>query len=106
MKPFKRILLGSHTWKVKWRQIEDTGGSFLYGRTSPRTTTIEINDNGVSLSQQQDAVVHEILHAIFSDRPAPWTDDFDQETLIKILTPGLVEALRRNPDVVKFILGE
>lgn len=105
MKPFKKVLIGNHVWKVKWRQIEDTGGTFLYGRTSPRTTTIEINDNGVSKSQQRDAVMHEIMHAVFSDIPLPWTDDFDSETVIRALTPGLLEALRRNPDVVDYILG-
>ena len=61
--------------------------------------------NQYSAGHLKDTLVHEILHAIFSVMPSNHVSGETEEFAIEVLTPGIIQVLRANPDLVKYILN-
>lgn len=96
------VKIGNHDYAVSFGPIESDTSMFLYGRTSPRLTKIEINTDYVTASQQRDTLVHEILHAILGDVPHGLSDN-KEERIVRCIAPMLLGVLRDNPDLVRFL---
>jgi len=50
----------------------------------------------------RETVLHEMLHCIFEHTGV---DPEEHETLIRSISPLLLETLRRNPELVEWLVG-
>lgn len=102
--PFKSIKIGSFNYEI----YETTHVSNNdHGETDNDEKRILINTN-YSLQVIRDTLLHEIQHAIYHD-----TFAFDQggkidpetheERAIRLLTPGLMQVMQDNPELVEFL---
>lgn len=73
---------------------EDDG---LFGHADHRHSVLAIGDD-MSVSQQQDTMLHETLHAVLVYVGK------DDEDLVSCLTPPLLDALQRNPRLVEYLM--
>lgn len=96
----EKLKLGNHDYTIEWGYIP-FDCEFLYGRTNPRLTLMEIND-GVAKSQQRDTLLHEILHAVITETHLTFDGNAEEE-IIRVVTPLLLGVLRENPGVVKWL---
>lgn len=90
----KSIEIGASVWAVTIDATIDE-----LGTTTPRRTEIKVNPNQ-SPASMRDTVLHELLHAVCSESGmshAMGVSDDDEERMIRILTPMLLQVLRRNP---------
>jgi hypothetical protein len=80
------------------RLIESKAG----GMHAPNTSRIYVESE-----QENDyakmALLHEILHACVYVSSVP-SDDVAEELYVSIIAPNLLEALRRNPRLVAYLL--
>lgn len=104
MTPPALLKISHHDWRVRPGRVKAPEGEFWYGVTRRKKTRIDFDDT-VSPSQQRDTLLHEVLHAILTDSPFRLSND-DEERAIRAVTPGLLAALRDNPDLVKFLLED
>lgn len=105
MRPPKRIVIGNHVFKVKFRDgVSTPEGADAYGVTNHRDTTMTISRRNAP-SQIRDTVFHEVLHAVINDGPAG-LDHETEEQLIRAVTPALLGVLRNNPQLLEFLLEE
>ena len=65
----------------------------VYGEMDERTATINL-DVDASPEIIRDAIIHEVLHAILA------MYDKDDEDLVRLLSPMLLQVLRDNPKLV------
>jgi hypothetical protein len=65
----------------------------VYGEVDERTCTINL-DVDASAEVIRDSIVHEILHAILL------MYDKDDEDLVRLLAPMLLQVIRENPKLV------
>lgn len=101
MKPPRSVRIGPHRWRIKRSAID--ADPDLYGRTVERRLTILLAP-GSAPSQLRDTLVHELLHAIWSQCAlGDLTDDDGQERVVGSLAPWLLGALRDNPELVAFL---
>ena len=75
------------------------------GETNNRKSQFYLADD-LSLTQQQDTLLHEVLHMIWDNFPR--VDLLNQkdveETVVSGLSPYLLAVLRDNPRLVEFLL--
>lgn len=93
------IKIGGVRWIVRGRRR--LPGKF--GETRIREAEILIW-TGCPLGQQQDTLVHELLHACLSNVPHGLDDD-GEESIVSALAPWLLAALRDNPALVAYLTG-
>ena len=76
-----------------------------FGRTRNKEQSIVLSE-GQGPDQQADTVLHETLHACFmvAGMSERMTDTLAEET-IRTLSPLLLDVLRRNPELVAYLLG-
>jgi hypothetical protein len=107
MRPPARLHVGPHQYTVNVDAVRcrDLG---VRGQTDADALAILLNP-ALPISMQRDTLLHELLHALFdvqgtdvSDRPL--LDDDEEERLVRGLAPLLLDALRRNPRLVTFLL--
>jgi len=101
MKRPKRVRVGNHDFDYLYGTIE-ADDRYVYGRMNPRHTQILIDDSNAE-SQIRDTVLHETLHAIWSDAPHI-LDSETEEQVVRALTPGLLSVMRENPKLVAYLL--
>ena len=77
----------------------------LQGRTTHRNQSIVLAE-GIGPDQEADTVLHELLHACLSvSGAANKVSDGLQEELVAAITPLLLDVLRRNPQLVAYLLS-
>lgn len=94
------VKVSNHNYVIAWGVIPSEG-DFLYGRTHPRLTLIQINDE-VAKSQQRDTLLHELLHATINETHLAFSAELEEE-VIRVVTPILLGIVRENPKVVKWL---
>lgn len=106
--PPARVKVGPHRYKVAISSAEVNAegaaqGNALSGCTDVPACEIWLAP-GQAPTQMRDTVLHEVMHAIWSvtGLSSEHTDGFE-EALIQRLTPALLELLRRNPALVKWL---
>ena len=78
----------------------------IFGRTRNKEQSIVLAE-GQGPDQEADTVLHETLHACFMT--AGITDSKAgtlEEEIINALSPLLLDTLRRNPDLVAYLLAK
>lgn len=95
------VKVSNHDYLIAWGEIQTDTNEFLYGRTVPRLTVIQINDQ-VAKSQQRDTLLHELLHAAINETHLKFGEDAEEE-VIRVMTPLLLQIIRENPKVVRWL---
>lgn len=99
-----RIAIGPHTYTV----TSDLGGDARLdtldevGRCTPHLCEMVVHSQA-TLSMQRDALVHEVLHAIWYQSGLSAAEPLNEEqTVLTIATP-LLGVLQCNPSLVDFL---
>lgn len=109
MKAPKTVKLGPYNIEVRYdRQAmaaASTTGAYLAD-----LSTVLLGDNN-SADVERDSLLHELLHAIWKqsglhlEYPDDETDS-KGEAMIQLLAPRLLELLRRNPTLVRYLTSD
>jgi hypothetical protein len=109
VRPPRRLVVGPHVYSVSF-DAEATArtcreqSTDLLGHTNHRNLRIMI-DPDQAPSQQRDTMLHEALHAVFEVAAVQFSSE-KEESCIRSLTPALLDLLRRNPKLVRFLLDD
>ena len=105
MRPPTRVQVGARNYDIRvdaqLAQVHDALGVHL-GRYSE----IVLSPNQGS-GTMRESFLHELLHACIFDLDGgncEWIKEDDEEKIVAVLAPRLLDMLRRNPKVVDFIL--
>lgn len=109
MKRPRRVEVGPFRFRVRWSRKAThaaacADGDLVLGSCSHRTETITV-DPDQTPGMQRDTLLHECLHAVLGNSGAQLEDD-EEERLVRTLSPLLLDLLRRNPTLVRFLLEE
>lgn len=110
MKPPTHIKVGAAVYRVRsskkaWRRRLSKSGEAhtTRGATSVHKHTIWMDPSGAE-ALVRETLVHELLHALLDDSGCPiTTDEENEETWIRALSPRLYAALVENPDLVAYL---
>ena len=107
-KPPSVVELGPYSIDVRFDHVAMTAAT-ANGAYLADTSTVLLQDVN-SLGVEQDTVVHELLHAAWklSGLNAKWPDDesdSEGEAIINVIAPRILELLRRNPDLVRYLVS-
>lgn len=103
-----RVKLGPYRIEVKYDHDAMVAAS-ANGAYLADTSTILLQDV-CSRDVERDTVLHELLHAVWKmsvlhlDYPDD-EQDSKGEAIIQTLAPRILELLRRNPDLVRYLCG-
>ena len=96
----KKIKVGPHTYEVRIVKTI-TGDPDAMAAVFPETQVIELLDSISSASYVVDCTIHELLHAIWSDRDLG--KRADEEKVVLQFSSGLVQLIQDNPKLLPWI---
>lgn len=85
------------------KERKDSNTSGVIGFVRRHTQEIFIAED-VAADQQAVALLHEILHAIYGQFDVD--AKIDDEATVSITSGVLLDTMRRNPDLVAYLMGE
>ena len=94
-RPPDTIVVGPHSYALRFAPLV-ADDEDLFGHADHRAATIVCRTN-MSRSQQQDTVLHEVLHCALVQTT------HDNEKLVWQLAPILLDTLQRNPQLVRYL---
>jgi len=97
------VLIGPYRYSIVLVERVKPRGSERIGRIMFRKLRIEVS-NKVSVGRQQETLLHEILHGLWETVGLADGEKTSDESVIKALSPLLLDTLRRNPDVLAYLL--
>ena len=102
----KHITIGPLAYEVKTdkatlNQATVDGSTTFWAHIRFGEVDILIDDKQ-ELAHQQMTLLHEVLHGCFH---VTMLDKKWEETAVRLLTGPLLDTLRRNPELVAFLLG-
>lgn len=112
VKPPAKITIGSHEWTVKCDHASWSKQTFEQAEAPPlgycdiHTLTIYLQPNQAP-SLMQETLVHELLHACHA--LAGYDDAGKKANIEKFVTrtsPFLFDLVRRNPDLLEYLLDD
>lgn len=104
MKPPKAVTIGPVTFQVEARELDEERD--WWGETRLATQRILYNPE-VAEDTRRVAILHEVLHALFTGASLQKRFKHEQEEeIIENLTRPLLDTLRRNPKLVEFLTEE
>lgn len=104
------IEVGPFTYTVQTDQVavlkmNEAQATRLFGAFDERTMTITIDTDGAP-GQIRDTLLHETLHGLLALTGLAEELGTDrEERLCRALAPALLDALRRNPALVQFLVA-
>ena len=105
----KQVQVGPFTYSVTVDQAAiDRAGQEMsnipWATTEHRKGKMVVSP-GLEANQERDTMLHEVLHAcIHAIGLNAYQKKDEQEQLVRSLTPILLDTLRRNPDLVEYLL--
>ena len=108
----KKVNMGCYEYEVSEHSDEDmktkidvdTEGDVVWGAISDCTQEIYINKEATP-QMKRLTLLHEIVHAItFNNDIGSITKSDDMENTVDRLASGIYEVMKRNPDVVKWVM--
>jgi hypothetical protein len=100
----ERIVIGPHTYRVEL----DTGAACRSNRnpdamgcSDPRALVMTLAAD-LAPSQLADTLLHEVMHAVYTNAGQPAAEG-SEEAFIGAVASGLLDTLRRNPDLAKLL---
>lgn len=102
MKLPRSVVIGPHRWRLVTigdELLDEAGGA--HGVTVPRRHLIAVDGTleGTSLAE---VLLHELLHACLAGHTM---DDEAEEAVVNAAAGPLLDALRRNPGLVRVLLA-
>lgn len=99
-----RIAIGPHTYSVVADETSDRAldAENEVGRCTPHLCEILVHSTA-TLSMQRDALVHEVLHAIWYQSGLTAADSLNEEQTVLALATPLLDVLQANPQLVHFL---
>lgn len=101
---------GCFNFKIKEDSVENikalTGSKedFLFGAIDNNSQIIVINKD-ISPQTKRETLLHEIVHAIvFNNNIGSIDNAEDMENVVDRTAAGVYEVIKRNPDIVKWIM--
>lgn len=79
----------------------DRGGK-MYGEITYPTCTITVDTQFIDSQRYPEILLHEVIHGILDNAGL---DQENLETAVAAISNGLVDTLRRNPDLASLING-
>ena len=102
VKPPTRVKIGASMWTVAVvKDLSDASGD-LYGRSSPRSVSIEMSASQDG-QQMRDTLLHEVMHAICSNIPL-FKNSQQEERVLRALAPWLLAVLRENNALTNYLI--
>ena len=108
----KKVNMGCYEYEVseyadedmKTKIDVDTEGEVVWGAINDCTQEIYINKEATP-QMKRLTLLHEIVHAItFNNDIGSITKSDDMENTVDRLASGIYEVMKRNPDVVKWVM--
>lgn len=103
----KLIQIGYNRYKVRLKEgLADEEDKYLFGKCNPKKSKISINPDQ-SADSMADTVLHEVLHGCWDQTSLasmPSTDGEVEELVVSSLSPALLDTLRRNPELVGYLM--
>jgi hypothetical protein len=106
-----KIQVGPHNFSVEFNEDAINRLSLdrqndLIGHLERRSQTITIRP-GLGVDLSAETLLHEVLHACFGMVGLSGIDErLTEEDVIERLSPILLDTLRRNPHLVRFLLAQ
>lgn len=97
----KKIKVGAVDYTVHTLSPKDKG---QYGVCVYEHQRIYLTPNMLH-QQASDTLLHEVMHAIWSEAGLDHIPDLNEETIIRTMATWLRIVLRDNPDFAKFIVN-
>lgn len=114
------VRIGPHDYTILWskkswnKYLHPKQAEENVGKCQSMKNRIFINSWETSLSQQQDTLLHEILHAVYAlngwtdyDWGWPKTEDVSRSDLeehsVRLITPHLLDILKHNPELTAWL---
>lgn len=101
------LVLGAHVYEIRWdkdtaRLLRDEDSR---GDSRPDQLTIRI-DTDRPHSAVAETLLHKALHCAWNHTALGLDLEEDEERIVTALSPLVIELLRRNPDVVAYLLAD
>jgi len=103
----RAVKISPYTWSVKWSRhevLKHHPNGDACGACDMESMTIAV-DPGKHEDYARVTLLHEILHACIRSSD-PTLDDEHEETAVAAISSPLLAALRDNPGVVAYLVGE
>jgi hypothetical protein len=103
-RPYSVLVLGQSFAVV----FEATAGTLVkdrdrkYGETDLGAQRMTVRDD-LGPDQERDTVLHEVLHALLGVGGAAGLSSDEEETVVRLLAPTMLDVLRRNPVLVRYL---
>jgi hypothetical protein len=84
----------------------DSEGNPLDGTTDTKMALIDIL-KGQKLADEQDTVLHELLHACFDQNIRNYQrKKFTEEDAVRKITPKLLKVIRENKELLEYLTSQ
>lgn len=106
MKPPQKVKITPYTYTVRWDKVAQAAlnAASFNGQTLNDSLELLIANN-LPPGTERDIVLHECLHALWSQTDlAKRIDHEGEESVIWSLTPRLLGLLRDNPALVAYLV--
>ena len=96
------LKVGGRTFTVQSWKFKDAEDEEARGMVNTRTGVIRIAEE-YATDKTAETIIHEALHAIFSDIGLDWSHD-DEEKMVTRLSPRLTAFIADNPAAIRELL--
>jgi hypothetical protein len=105
-KPPEILHVGPYRYTVTLKDKIKSGGvdRIRLGETHRPKGTIKLNRNQ-SEDQLRDTMWHETMHAVFEHMQLNPALEEEEEKIVSALATGTLDVLRRNPELVSYLVG-
>lgn len=107
MRP-KKVKIGPHKYRIGYGPLKGEGADQI-GVCHTHRAEIHIKE-GLARTIEQESLLHEILHAIWSAQGLDNSDNKDglvkEEQAVAALAPGILAVLKNNLELVKYLLED
>ncbi len=106
MTPPRRLLVSVHTYAIVWDESGLVGRHADNRGSTDKDELLIALDARLPASRQRETLLHEVLHAAWGSTSLRSTGAHEhEEVVVDALAPVLLDALRRNPALVAFLLA-
>ena len=108
-----KLKVGHRVYSIRWLDLAQWYGARLTeeadGLTFVATGEILIRTYGGDEGRNRTVLMHELLHVAFADSEgSPFLDEAKdkEEYAVALLAPRVLEILRTNPKVCRYLFGD
>jgi len=100
----KSVTIGPHKYTIlRCPKVVDQGRD-LNGECDPDELVIRLRKY-MRRSMSREILLHEVMHALAANGGSPIPDKME-EKFVTVMAPALLQVLRDNPDLLKFLISQ